>query len=63
MYTIKPVLCILCDACRPACPRNAISVHKIAKTYVVDADQCNSCSNMGAVRCVPHCPVDAIVKS
>ncbi|MFW6354819.1 MAG: 4Fe-4S binding protein, partial [Verrucomicrobiota bacterium] len=25
MYIIKPDLCVMCDACRPACPRNAIS--------------------------------------
>jgi len=62
MYLIQPDLCVMCDACRPVCPRNAISAHATEKTYVVDADLCNDCSNMGAVRCVPQCPTDAIVK-
>ena len=62
MFTIKPDLCVMCDACRPVCPRNAVSAHATEKTYVIDEDACNSCSNMGAVRCVPQCPVDAIVQ-
>jgi len=62
MYIIKPDLCVMCDACRPVCPRNAISAHAIEKTYVVDAELCNDCANMGAVRCVPQCPTDAIIK-
>jgi hypothetical protein len=27
---------------------------------VIDAKLCNDCANLSAVRCVPHCPVDAI---
>ena len=61
MFTIKPDLCVMCDACRPVCPRNAISAAATEKTYIVDA-LCNDCANMGAVRCVPQCPTDAIVK-
>ncbi|PID86040.1 MAG: ferredoxin [Chloroflexi bacterium] len=60
-YTIQADLCVVCDACRPACPRNAISAHATEKTYVIDANLCNSCQNMSAVRCVPQCPTDAIV--
>lgn len=60
-YTINPDLCVVCDACRLACPRNAISAHATAKTYVIDDNLCNSCQNMSAVRCVPQCPVDAIM--
>ncbi|MGB0258619.1 MAG: 4Fe-4S binding protein, partial [Coraliomargarita sp.] len=33
MFTIKPDLCVMCDACRPVCPRNAISAHASEKTY------------------------------
>jgi ferredoxin len=62
MHIIKPDLCVMCDACRPACPRNAVSVHVTENTYVIDADQCNDCQNMSAVRCIPQCPTDAIVK-
>jgi ferredoxin len=60
-YRIVPDLCVVCDACRLACPRNAISAHVSEKTYVINADLCNDCVNMSAVRCVPQCPVDAIV--
>lgn len=53
--------CNLCDACRLQCPRNAISIAENGKTYVIDEKRCNNCANLSAVRCVPHCPVDAIV--
>lgn len=59
-HTIDPNVCVMCDACRPACPRNAISVHETDTTYVIDPKLCNNCQNMSAVRCVPQCPVDAI---
>ena len=55
--------CVVCDACRLACPRNAISAAEIEKTYVIDGNLCNGCHNMSAVRCVPQCPTDAIVKA
>jgi ferredoxin len=54
--------CNLCDACRLQCPRNAISIAKSEKIYVINSDLCNDCENLKEVRCVPHCPVDAIVK-
>jgi ferredoxin len=60
MAKINPEKCIMCDACRPACPRNAISAHETQKTYVIDSRLCNDCKNVSAVRCVPQCPVDAI---
>lgn len=60
-HFIDPKLCVMCDACRPACPRNAISVAEVEKTYLIDANACNNCQNMSAVRCVPQCPVDAII--
>jgi ferredoxin len=59
-HIIDPDLCAMCDACRTACPRNAISVHETLETYVIDDAKCNDCQNMSAVRCVPQCPVDAI---
>lgn len=59
-HWIDANLCVMCDACRPACPRNAISAHETDTTYVIDANQCNNCQNMSAVRCTPQCPVDAI---
>jgi ferredoxin len=60
-HMIKEDVCVVCDACRPACPRNAISAHETKKTYVIDPRLCNDCQNVSAVRCVPQCPVDAIV--
>ena len=62
-YKILADACVVSDACRLACPRNAISAAETAKTYEIDADLCNGCHNMSAVRCVPQCPTDAIVKS
>jgi ferredoxin len=61
-YKITPE-CILCDACRLQCPRNAIAIAETEKTYVIDANLCNDCVNLSTVRCVPHCPVDAILPS
>ena len=62
-HKINPERCVMCDACRPVCPRNAISVHETEKTYVIDEKLCNDCQNMSAVRCVSQCPVDAIMPS
>lgn len=59
-YWIDPGKCVVCDACRPVCPRNAISAHATEKTYVIDPNLCNNCQNISAVRCVPQCPTDAI---
>jgi len=61
-YQINAEICVMCDGCRPACPRNAISAHETEKTYVIDEKACNDCKNMSAVRCLPQCPVDAIKK-
>jgi ferredoxin len=52
--------CNLCDACRLQCPRNAISIAEKGTIYEIDKNLCNDCVNLSAVRCVPHCPVDAI---
>jgi ferredoxin len=52
--------CIKCDACRLQCPRNAISIAANGNVYVIDEGLCNDCAGLPSVRCVPHCPVDAI---
>jgi|GEM_PF-474875 len=59
-HWIDPDKCVVCDACRPLCPRNAISAHANDSTYVIDASLCNNCQNISAVRCVPQCPTNAI---
>jgi ferredoxin len=59
-HRIDPKTCIVCDACRLQCPRNAISNAESDKTYVIDSKLCNDCANLSSVRCVPHCPVYAI---
>ena len=45
--------CIMCGACEPECPVDAISEGDTQ--YVIDADLCIDC---GA--CAEVCPVDAI---
>jgi ferredoxin len=62
-HRIDSEKCVSCDACRLMCPRNAISNAETEKTYVIDPILCNDCSNLSSVRCVPHCPVDAIVRA
>jgi ferredoxin len=59
-HWIDSNLCVVCDACRPVCPRNAVSAHESEPTYIIDSSLCNNCQNISAVRCVPQCPVDAI---
>ncbi len=59
-HKIDPDKCIQCDACRLECPRLAISNDADEKTYVIDPALCNDCANISSVRCVPHCPVNAI---
>lgn len=62
-HKIDPQKCVSCDACRPVCPRNAISNSEAAKTYVIDPSLCNDCTNMPVPnpRCIPRCPVEAIL--
>lgn len=59
-HWIEPAKCVVCDACRPLCPRNAISAHATDTTYVIDPALCNNCQNVSAVRCIPQCPTNAI---
>lgn len=53
--------CTACDACRPACPNEAISVGEIV--YVIDPLRCTEC--VGAEdepQCKLVCPTDCIVQ-
>lgn len=45
--------CIMCGACEPECPTDAISQGDTQ--YVIDADLCIDCAACAAV-----CPVEAI---
>jgi len=52
--------CTACDACKPACPNEAISVG--SPIYVIDPAKCTEC--VGAhdePQCMLVCPPDCIV--
>jgi len=52
--------CTACDACKPACPNEAISAG--SPIYVIDALNCTEC--VGAhdePQCMDVCPADCIV--
>lgn len=46
--------CIMCGACEPECPENAISEGE--DVYVIDPELCTDCGN-----CAEVCPVDCCV--
>jgi ferredoxin len=51
--------CIVCGACEPECPNEAIS-H--TETYVIDTARCTEC--VGAYekpRCVEVCPIEGCI--
>ncbi len=51
--------CTACDACRPVCPNEAISIGDLI--YLIDSDRCTEC--VGAEdepQCQLVCPSDAI---
>jgi len=51
--------CIVCGACEPECPNEAISHTDI---YVIDAVRCTECVGAyEAPRCVEVCPVDGCI--
>lgn len=53
-------LCILCGACVPVCPNEAISEGD--DVYVVDFDLCTECVGFyDEQQCVLVCPVDAVI--
>ena len=52
--------CTACDACKPVCPNEAISVG--SPIYLIDPDKCTEC--VGAhdePQCVDVCPADCII--
>jgi len=52
--------CIMCGACEPECPNDAISEGD--PKYVVDPDACTECLGFYAdQQCINVCPVDCIV--
>ena len=52
--------CILCGACEPVCPNEAIS--EGFDVYVVDFDLCTECVGFyDEQQCVLVCPVDAVI--
>ena len=51
--------CILCGACEPECPNEAISEGE--ELYVVDFNLCTECVGFyDEQQCVLVCPVDAV---
>jgi len=46
--------CIICGACQPECPEQAIS--EGGEQYVIDPEKCADCGN-----CAEVCPVGACV--
>ena len=54
--------CILCGACEPECPVNAISDGDTQS--IIDADKCVECEgHFDTPQCVAVCPTDCIVKA
>jgi ferredoxin len=52
--------CILCGACEPECPNEAIS--EGPEIYVIDLDKCTQCVGFfEESQCALVCPVDACV--
>ncbi len=52
--------CILCGACVPVCPNDAISEGEIV--YEVDSSLCTECVGFyDTQQCVEVCPVDAVI--
>ncbi len=51
--------CVICSACEPICPNQAISRNE--KTFVIDAKLCTECEGFfNTPQCVSVCPVDCI---
>ncbi len=54
--------CILCGACEPECPVNAISVGD--DMYIINEAVCVDCvGHNDAPACVAICPTDSIIKA
>ena len=46
--------CIMCDACLPECPENAITAGD--PKYVIDINKCTDCGD-----CAEVCPTEACI--
>lgn len=52
--------CIVCGACEPECPNEAISEGD--EIYIIDPDRCTECVGFyDESQCALACPVDACV--
>ncbi|MBD3415110.1 MAG: YfhL family 4Fe-4S dicluster ferredoxin [Candidatus Aminicenantes bacterium] len=52
--------CILCGACEPECPNEAITAEE--EIYVIDPDKCTECvPQYDESQCAAVCPVDCCV--
>jgi ferredoxin len=52
--------CIMCGACEPGCPVEAVSEGDM--TFVIDANVCVECEgHYDTPQCVDVCPVDCVV--
>jgi ferredoxin len=52
--------CIVCGACEPECPNEAIT--NAGSIYVIDTAKCTECVGAyEAPRCIEVCPVDACI--
>ena len=52
--------CILCGACEPECPNEAITEGE--EIYVIDPDKCKECvGDYDEPQCALVCPVDCCV--
>lgn len=52
--------CIVCGACEPECPTEAIS--EADDIYIIDAELCVECEGyFDSSQCVEVCPVECIV--
>jgi len=53
--------CIVCGACEPECPNNAITVGEI---YEINPNLCTECVGYyDEPQCVSVCPVDCVVQN
>jgi len=52
--------CTVCGDCKPVCPTGSIVLQ--GGLYVIDADSCNECADLGEPRCLGVCPVDFCIQ-
>jgi ferredoxin len=52
--------CIVCGACEPECPNDAIS--NAGSIFVIDPAKCTECVGaFEAPRCIEVCPIDSCI--